>query len=203
MLYQSVGPFEVIGPASSPNKDGSFNVYRLRHLTSDKIVTYNVELIVPYISRRMHYELQENAEAERVDQGISTLSNPTFDPQPNDFLLLPDFGGVPYHLVQVQSVEDDGDVNFLYLNTSDKERKVRFRWVYTHESDLEIQAMTCNRKGYIKEVHTAPSGVFCQHPVAVEKKPGSIGYSLKAKDIKEVLSYKSVEAYWNFHNQQY
>ena len=195
LLYQSVGPFEVIGPASSPNKDGSFNVYRLRHLTSDKIVTYNVELIVPYISRRMHYELQENAEAERVDQGISTLSNPTFDPQPNDFLLLPDFGGVPYHLVQVQSVEDDGDVNFLYLNTSDKERKVRFRWVYTHESDLEIQAMTCNRKGYIKEVHTAPSGVFCQHPVAVEKKPGSIGYSLKAKDIKEVLSYKSVEAY--------
>ena len=32
LIYQAIGPFEVLGHNSPPNSDGSFNVYKLRHL---------------------------------------------------------------------------------------------------------------------------------------------------------------------------
>ena len=79
LLYQYIGPFEVIGPAYKGKVDGDCNVYRLCYLVSDRIATYNVDLLFPYISVEAHVQLEEQKKTNQPAQGLNTLENKDFD----------------------------------------------------------------------------------------------------------------------------
>ena len=175
------------------NDDGSCNAYRLKHLGTNTITSHNVRQLYPYISKKSYVQ-----KATPHNDGTKTpndvLSNEHFEPQPGSFLLFPNFGDVPYHLVQVESVTN-GDVKFYYFNTTDPKRLLRFRPVWTHDSKIEIQAMTLNRKGYVKRLHSAPIEVFCQHEIPVmlgnspKTKQVGTGVHLTKTNVNKVMKY--------------
>ena len=176
-------------------------MYRLRHLATDKISTYHVDLISPYISVEAHVQLEEPKAAEKDKKGKEPFSNPDFNPQPGAFLLFPNFGNVAYHLVQVtRGNQGDGEIMFRYWNTSDKLRLKRFRSVWDHPTDLEVQSMTKpkkNKKGeFTWKEHSANLEVFCQLEIPVTRngKPGQ-GVHLAKPDVSRVLKYEAPESY--------
>ena len=59
LLYQTIGPFKVLGHASPPNSGGGYNVYRLEHLSTGKVTTFNVRDIVPFISNEAYERVLE------------------------------------------------------------------------------------------------------------------------------------------------
>ena len=201
LLYQYIGPFEVIGPAYKGKTDGDCNVYRLRHLATGKLATYNIDLISPYISVEAHVQLEEQKKTNQASQGIESLENNEFDPQPGAFLLFPNFGNVKYHLVQVvRAASADGELAFKYYNTSDKLRLKRFLPVWTHPTKMEVQAKA-KPKGnkdapYTLEEHSANLEVFCQMEIPVDRdgKAGK-GVHLNPKEVKRVLQYVALESY--------
>ena len=201
LLYQYIGPFEVIGPAYKGKTDGDCNVYRLRHLATGKLATYNIDLISPYISVEAHVQLEEQKKTNQASQGIESLENKEFAPQPGAFLLFPNFGNVKYHLVQVvRAASADGELAFKYYNTSDKLRLKRFLPVWTHPTKMEVQAKA-KPKGnkdapYTLEEHSANLEVFCQMEIPVDRdgKAGK-GVHLNPKEVKRVLQYVALESY--------
>ena len=191
LLYQAMGPFEVIGPASSPDDDGAYNAYKLRHLTSNNVTSYNVMNMHPYISRTAHTKIVEQKRSDNEQTGVVEKQNFSFEPQPGDFLLFPNFNSVAYHLVQVAEVAN-GDVSFHYYNTSDKKRLRRFRKVWTSPVEAkEIQSMTKPaQKGWTQDLHSADVGEFCQMqiPTTLGGTSGA-GRHLTVADVKRVLAY--------------
>jgi hypothetical protein len=192
LRYQTIGPFEVLPHLhlSRANADGSFNTYRLRHLASGQETTANVRQILPYISRAAHDHLQPPTHLP-----ASVTPPAKFDPQPGSFVLLPNEGGVPYHLLQVLS-RDGEDVVAQYLNTTQKKRLSGFRlcWQYTGAgTQPEIQSNAQpTKKNYTAWNDNFVIAEFCQREVNPEKigtKAVTSFFTLKKTDVSETLKH--------------
>lgn len=133
--------------------------------------SFNVRDIIPYISVEA-YE-QEKARAieadanEEEEEKEELLDNPDFDPKVGDFLLFPNFGDVPYHLVQVTGRPFDDAVTFSYFGVSkqNKKRLVGFQQVWNHEdpNKPEIQQNApVKMAGYKIVDHEVLLSEFCQ-----------------------------------------
>jgi transposase InsO family protein len=182
LRYQTIGPFEVLEHNSPPNPDGSYNVYRLRHLGTGNEDTYNVKQILPYISRVAH-------EKAILDKPSTTpvQANVDFDPKPGAFILLPNCGGKAYQLLKVLHRDNDS-VTAHYVNTTDKQRLRNFKFCWQHPTDLEIQSnFAITKKGYTKWSDEFLTSEFCQIEIPVRK--DALGFHLLRKDVLNTLSY--------------
>ena len=162
-----MGPFEVLPHISTPSSDGTFNVYRLRHLGSGEETTANVRQMLPYISRAAH-----DAQTTTTPTP-SAVPTAVFVPEAGSYVLLPNEGGVPFQLLKITDV--DGHVlTAQYLNTTDKHRRRRFRLCWQHDSELEMQPNTQPQQpGYTPWLDTFARADFCQRSVV----PTKIGQS--------------------------
>ena len=110
-------------------------------------------------------------------------------------MLLPNEGGVPYHLLQVLARDGD-DVVAQYLNTTQKKRLAGFRlcWQYNGAgTQPEIQSNAKpTKKHYEPWSDNFVIAEFCQREVYPEKKGSKASTSfltLKKTDITEVLKH--------------
>ena len=194
LIYQAIGPFEVLGHNSPPNSDGSFNVYKLRHLGTGRVAAYNVKDIVPYISKEAYEQDQEETAQEAKEDEEEILENQDFDPKEGDFLLFPNFGNVRYHLIRVISRPYDDEIKFCYYGVpkTNKKRLTGFQRVWTHPTKPEIQQNAeCNLKDYSVSEHDLPLSEVCQkviEPISYMTK-GRMCFKLRAEDVKNVLKY--------------
>lgn len=197
LLYQTIGPFEVMGHASPANTDGSYNVFKLKHLSTGKEQSFNVRDIVPFISREAYEKVLEEEREEEKAEDEEVCSNDKFDPQPGDFCLFPNFQDVPYHLVRCVSrpFPDAMMMQYYGVSKQNKKRLKNFAKVWTHESEPEVQTNgECKKEGYTAEEHYLPLESLCQKvivPVSYVTK-GQTLFKLKAADVKEVLKYKAL-----------
>ena len=201
LLYQAIGPFKVLGHSSPPNSDGSYNSYRCEHLGTGRVSSFNVRDIIPYISVEA-YE-QEKARASQAELNEEEVEkeeykkDPDFDPKEGDFLLFPNFGDVPYHLVQVTGRPFKDAVTFSYFGVSkqNKKRLVGFQQVWNHEdaSKPEIQQNApVKLKGYKIVDHEVLLSEFCQEVIVPVEygPPTNRKFKLKYSDVQEVLKYR-------------
>ena len=197
LLYQTIGPFEVMEHASPANTDGSYNVFKLKHLSTGKEQSFNVRDIVPFISKEAYEKVLVEEQEEEKAEDEEVCSNDNFDPQPGDFCLFPNFQDVPYHLVRCVSrpFPDAMMMNYYGVSKHNKKRLKNFAKVWTHDSKPEVQTNgECKRVGYAAEEHYLPLESLCQKvivPVSYMTK-GQPLFKLKAADVKDVLKYKSL-----------
>ena len=197
LLYQTVGPFEVTGKL--PNQDPSkCNAYYLKNIGTGKVTPHNVRDILPYISSEA-YAAKTDDDAHQGAHTAPPAMNPgvddSFDPQAGDWLLLPNFGGVKYHLLKV--VERLGDrVKAWYYNTPNSKRLTLFCSVYSHASKPEIQSnRKPTQKGYSPHVDTIPIADFNQTTYSHKHISSTkAGYKLNRKEVDRVLSYPPLTA---------
>jgi hypothetical protein len=196
LLYQNMGPFEVVAPASPPNVHGFYNAYTLRNLATGAESPFGVKDIHPYLKKgevaEMEAEKEEDEEAKGDDGELEVLMDEDFQPQTGDFLLFAGFQGVDYHLVRVTSIPNDEILKFNYFNTLSKGRLTGFAKVYTHESEKEILTnMYLNKPGYESEEHEVALDDLCQKVIVPEeyKFHGRKFFRLKEDDIADVLRY--------------
>ena len=192
LLYQTMGPFEVAGQANK-----SANVCKLKHLGTGKIQSFNVRDIMPFISKGAYErEIEEQQEEEKADDG-EVKTDDSFDPQPGDFCLFPNFQDVDYHLVQVASrpFPDEMTVHYYGVPKSNKKRLTGFSKVWTHESKPEVQTNAeCKLKDYKLVSHELMISDVCQKVIVpVLYSRGKKDYfKLKPADVKDVLKYRAL-----------
>ena len=125
----------MLGHSSPPNSDGSYNSYRCEHLGTGRVSSFNVRDIIPYISVEAYEQEKSRAvqfnSDEEEEEKEEFKEDPDFDPKVGDFLLFPNFGDVPYHLVRVTGRPFDDAVAFSYFGVSkqNKKRLVGFQQV--------------------------------------------------------------------------
>jgi hypothetical protein len=197
LLYQNIGPFEVVGPGCPPNVDGSCNAYRLRCLATDKTKTYNVKDIHPYLSKaeKQEFESSDLCDAEEKEGEDERPPTIEFDPVKGDFLLITNFGDVEYHLIQVTDRPTSESIEFIWYGTTHKQRLTGFAKVWTHSSEPEIHSNASSvLAGYEIKRHTIPIEEVCQKtivPVKDKTNKIKILYKLRRADVQDVLRYKS------------
>ena len=115
---------------------GGYNVYRLEHLSTGKVTTFNVRDIVPFISNEAYERVLEEQQEEEKEDSDAALADEDFDPQPGDFLLFPNFQDVPYHLIRVKTRPFDDHITFNYygVKKTNKTRLKGWQLVWTHPS---------------------------------------------------------------------
>ena len=187
LRYQTTGPFEVQPHAShvTPNSDGSYNTYRVRHLGSGQETTANVRQILPCISKTAHLQ-----DAHNTDFATPPVV-PPFDPHPGSFVLLPNEGGVPYHLLKVLT-RDDRIVHAQFLNTNDTQRLKRFRLCWQHDSKPEIQSnRQHNAHGYRAWADDFAIDELCQlevQPTKIGATPSGNWFNLRKTAVAKALA---------------
>ena len=189
LTYQSTGPYEVLppNPQIRPNPDGSYNVYRLRHLASNKIITSNVRQMMPYISRAAH-----EAEKGTILSSADEPDKPEpFEPDEGDFLLLPQSDRkIKHHLLQVLNRDGD-EVVAQYYNTTRPNRLVNFKKCWAHPTKMEIQSMQRPKfAGYEPWTDTFVITDFCQsiaRPIRIGTKRVTYSYRLAPKEVARLL----------------
>ena len=194
LLYQAMGPFEVLRHNSPPNSDGSYNVYRLKHLGTGREAAYHVKDIIPYISKQAYEQEKEEIAVEAAEEETEVLENAEFDPQVGDFLLFPNFGNVKYHLIRVMSRPFEDEIKFCYYGVpkSNKKRLNGFQQVWTHPTKPEVQQNAeCKLKDYAAVQHDLPLNEVCQKVIKPDThvSKGRLCFKLKAADVKDVLRY--------------
>jgi len=186
LRYQTIGPFEVLEHNSPPSPDGSFNVYRLKHLGSGQETTVNVRQILPYISRKAH-----EATAKKLPTPTPSNKTTLFDPKIGEFVLLPNEGGVAYQLLRVVDREGNHEVTAQYLNTTNKDRLTRFRSCWQHDSKCELQSNAPPKnKGYTAWTDTFDMGELCQRvikPVKIGAAPNGAWFNLSKNEVQRTL----------------
>ena len=182
-----------IGPAYKSKTDGVCEVYRLRHLATNRIATFHADLISPYISVGAHVKLEEQKKQAKEASGQGSSSNSVVDPQPGSSLLSLIFDNVKYHLVQVtQGNQGVGEIPLKYHNTTDETRLKRFRPVWIHPTNKEVQD-TIKPKGNSKgqfacTEQSANLEVFYQMEIPFERKgKAGKGIHLTPGEIERVL----------------
>ena len=166
-----------------------------------RVSPFNVRDIIPYISVEA-YE-QEKSRAIQVDSDEEEeekeefKEDPDFDPKVGDFLLFPNFGDVPYHLVRVTGRPFDDAVAFSYFGVSkqNKKRLVGFQQVWNHDdaSKPEIQQNApVKMNGYKIVDHEVLLSEFCQKVIVPVEygPPTNRKFKLKYSDVQEVLKYR-------------
>ena len=206
LVYQCIGPFEVVGPACPPNSDGSFNAYRLKCLATEKISPFNVTDIHDYLEPgekgNWEGEEEEKEEQEEEEKQEEEEEKEEFNPGVGDFLLFPNFGDVKYHLIQVTGRPSNEMLAFNYFGTTSKDRLTKFAKVWTHEEKPEIQSnQLVIKAGYEVEEHELPIEEVCQKVIIPKeyKEKGSgksvsrVWYKLTEEQIEGVLSYSACQ----------
>ena len=193
LRYQTTGPYEILEHQTSArrNQDGTYNTYRIKHLGSGQQTTANVRQLLPYISRQAHdvNQFEENETRPSPTPLNKESTNEAFDPQPKDFVLLPNQDGVPYHLLQITH-RDGRTVEAQYLNTSQGRRERGFKLCWEHPDKPEIQSNTKPpQKNYGPFIDDFTIEEFCQRCIA----PSSLGsgrnqcWNLNKKEIQKTL----------------
>ena len=171
LLFQNIGPFEVVEPGCPANANGSYNAYKLKCIATGKISPFNVRDISPYLKKNELREMNEEKDAE--DDGNENeelqLVNPEFSPVVGDFLLFTGFKDVQFHLIRVTAPVEDGIVKFHYFNTISSKRLVGFAKVWTHQSKKEIFANSIMGNGYECEEHEVAVSDVAQKVIVPEK----------------------------------
>ena len=198
LLYQTIGPFKVLGHASPPNSGGGYNVYRLEHLSTGKVTTFNVRDIVPFISSGAYERVLEEQQEEKEEDSDEALADEDFDPQPGDFLLFPNFQDVPYHLIRVKTRPFTDHITFNYygVKKTNKTRLKGWQLVWTHPSKSELQSNSeVKLKGYEVADVELPLTAVCQKVIVPVEYTycGKNYFRLKKADVKDVLKYKSLD----------
>ena len=158
--------------------------------------------ILPYIRAvaRRHPTDHDSATAAASDDPdcpeltstTPTATCPPFDPQPGSFVLLPNEGGQPYQLLRITERDGHG-VKAHYLNTTDKERRRRFRLCWQHDTELERQHNTKPRhSGYTAWIDDFGISDFCQRtilPTKVGHSPAGSWFNLPTQEIRRTLAH--------------
>ena len=202
LLYQCIGPFEVVGPACPASPDGSYNAYKLKCLATGKVSPFNVTDIHPYLEKgeKGNWEKEEGEEEEEKEDGLEWSEEELegFDPQEGEFLLFPGFNNVPYHLIRVVDRPDSDTISFHYYGKPVKEKKAsEYAKVWTH--DTESKEMQSNqkviKKGYRTVVHSIPIEDVCQKVIVPEeyRKKSKSFFRMTQSQVDGVLRYSAVQ----------
>ena len=195
MLFQNIGPFQVVGPACPANVNGGYNAYRLRNLATDKVSPFNVRDVSPYLKKKEAQEMEEEKEecdSECDDDAEDApLVNSDFAPKVGDFLLFTGFKDVAFHLIQMTAPVEDGTLKFKYFNTTSAKREVGFAKVWTHPTKKEIFSNASEVKGYESEEHEVAVGDVAQKVIVPVPylRFGKKFFKLKQEEIADTKRY--------------
>ena len=197
LLYQNIGPFEVMGPACPPNVDGSCNAYKLRCLATDRTSSFNVKDIHPYLKKDERKgnegKVQDDEEGKDEERDEDEeIKFDDFDPVEGDFLLFANFQNVEFHLIQVVERPTSESIKFIYYGTTATSRRTGWAKVWTHDSKQEVHSNSKVMLGGYKVVeHTIPIEEVCQKVIFPVRYKSSIKWYFKLKDdaIADVLRY--------------
>ena len=141
--------------------------------------------------------LEEQQQEEKEDSD-EVLVDASFDPQPGDFLLFPNFQDVPYHLIRVKTrpFHDHMTFNYFGVAKTNKSRLKGWQLVWTHPSKPEIQSNAeVKLKGYEVSEVELPLTAVCQKvivPVEYNYR-GKKYFRLNKADVKEVMKFKALD----------
>jgi hypothetical protein len=192
LLYQTIGPYEVVGHPKP-------NIYSLVKLgtknVDEKASSHNVSEMCPYITKEHYEEQQEKAKPPAPDATGAAVDAAAdavaFDPQSGDFLLLPNFGGTPYHLCKVTDVNGDR-ISFHYYNTTSPKRLNNFRPCWQHAKLKEAQSLSKPKlKGYTPMTDTIQVNEFCQ--MVITTKLNKAGHQLTKTNVDRVLLHSALD----------
>ena len=195
LLFQNIGPFQVVGPACPANVNGGYNAYRLRNLATDKVSPFNVRDVSPYLKKKEAQEMEEEKEecdSECDDDAEDApLVNSDFAPEVGDFLLFTGFKDVAFHLIQMTAPVEDGTLKFKYFNTTSAKREVGFAKVWTHPTKKEIFSNASEVKGYESEEHEVAVGDVAQKVIVPVPylRFGKKFFKLKQEEVADTKRY--------------